>query len=225
MSNVKVGDTIKVITIKGYDGAGVEKYFGTTQKVTGLSTRGGEGCYIVGTEHDGSGGIYLCPREYEVVSPAEPVGINPITCPPDTKPTNPKDAVGVKKVPITTVPFPVICEVGLAMLEGARKYGRHNYRVAGVRASVYVDAVIARHLMPWWEGEDLDPESGLSHITKAIAGLCILRDSMLQGNWNDDRPPASPAGWKDELNTKAVGIIEKYPDCKAAFTNKGQGNA
>lgn len=136
----------------------------------------------------------------------------------NSKDTNPKDAVGTKKVPISVLSFPVLGEVALAMLEGARKYGRHNYRVAGVRASVYIDAVIMRHLGPFWEGEDIDPDSGLNHITKAIAGLIVLRDSMIQGNWVDDRPPKSPDGWKDELNKKAGEIINKYPNAKEPYT-------
>ena len=102
------------------------------------------------------------------------------------------------------------------MLEGARKYGRHNYRVAGVRASVYADA-LDRHMKAWWEGEDIDKDSGMSHVTKAIATLTVLRDSMIQGNWVDDRPPPSPAGWLDELNKKAKEIIEKYPNAKQAY--------
>ncbi len=134
------------------------------------------------------------------------------------KDTNPKDAVGTKKVPISVLSFPVLGEVALAMLEGAIKYGRHNYRVAGVRASVYIDAAIMRHLMPFWEGEDIDSDSGLSHITKAIAGLMVLRDSMIQKNWVDDRPPKSPDGWKDELNKKAEEIIKKYPNAKEPYT-------
>jgi hypothetical protein len=136
--------------------------------------------------------------------------------PAATKDTNPKDAVGTGKAPISTVSAPVIAEVGLAMLEGARKYGRHNYRVAGVRASVYFDAV-NRHLGSFWEGEDVDPDSGLSHITKAIASLVVLRDSMIQGNWIDDRPPPSPSGWLAELNKKAAAIVAKYPDAREAF--------
>ncbi len=137
----------------------------------------------------------------------------------DSKDTNPKDAVGIAKVPISTVPAQVLGEVGLAMLEGARKYGRHNFRVAGVRASVYFDAVVMRHLMGWWEGEDVDPDSGLSHVTKAIAGLVVLRDSMLQGNWVDDRPPAATnQDWVRELNEKAKAIIAKYPDAVPACT-------
>lgn len=133
-----------------------------------------------------------------------------------SKDTNPKDAVGTKKVPRSVIPAPVMAEVGLAMLEGARKYGRHNYRVAGVRASVYYDSV-GRHLDDWWEGTDIDPDSGLSHVTKAIAGLVVLRDSMIQGNLVDDRPPPSPEGWQQELNKKAADIIEKYPDAKEAY--------
>ena len=56
------------------------------------------------------------------------------------KETNPKDAVGIRKWRnFATVSMTVMAEVGVAMMEGARKYGRHNYRVSGVRASVYVD--------------------------------------------------------------------------------------
>lgn len=139
----------------------------------------------------------------------------------DTKDTNPKDAVGVMKAPMSTVPGPVLMEVGVAMLEGARKYGRHNYRVAGVRASVYYDAA-HRHLIDWWEGQDIDPGSGLSHITKAIAGLVVLRDAMINEMWADDRPPpVKDPAWLDALNAAAKAIIEKYPDPKAPFTRQG----
>ena len=138
-----------------------------------------------------------------------------------TKDTNPKDAIGSSKTPVSTVPTRVIGEVGLAMLEGAAKYGRHNYRAAGVRASVYYDAVF-RHLGAWWEGQDTDPDSGLSHVTKAIAGLMVLRDSMMQGNWQDDRPPrASDADtWINELNAKAKEMLARYPNPKPPFTQR-----
>ena len=126
----------------------------------------------------------------------------------DTKDTNPKDALGIKKVPLrSVVPGPVIGQLALALLEGARKYGSYNYRVAGVRASVYIDA-LGRHTDSWWNGEDIDRESGLCHIDKAIASLVVLRDSMLQGNWIDDRPPRSPAGWIAEQNAHAARIVE-----------------
>ena len=110
------------------------------------------------------------------------------------KPTNPKDTVGIKKAPMSTVSAPVMIEVGLAMMEGARKYGRHNYRAIGIRASVYFDASM-RHLLSWWEGEDIDPDSGLSHITKAISSLMVLRDAMIQSNsMTTDHQRAQPIG-------------------------------
>jgi hypothetical protein len=137
----------------------------------------------------------------------------------EKKDTNPKDAVGIAKVPRSTLPARPIAEAGLAMLEGALKYGRHNYRAAGVRASVYYDAV-GRHLDAWWEGQDIDPDSGLSHLAKAIAGLAVLRDSMLQGNWIDDRPPKAfdAETWVAKLNEHAKRLIEKYPNPAPAHT-------
>lgn len=140
-----------------------------------------------------------------------------------TKQTNPKDALGIKKAPISTVPANVILETGLALLEGARKYGRHNYRIMGVRASVYYDAVVGRHLAQWWEGEDIDKDSGLSHVTKAIAGLVVLRDAMMNDNWTDDRPPkVKNQNWVADMNKKAAEIIEKYPESLEPYTEKGQ---
>lgn len=127
------------------------------------------------------------------------------------KPTNPKDAVGIRKVPLSTLPWRVLWRVGLAMLEGAAKYGRHNYRAAGVRASVYFDAVVSRHIGPWWEGQDIDPDSNLHHLDKAIAALMVLRDSMLQGNWVDDRPPVAPLDM-EELNSLAGEILDRHSD-------------
>jgi hypothetical protein len=127
-----------------------------------------------------------------------------------SKPSNPKDLVGVKKAPLSTVPLPVIAELGVAMAEGMVKYGRHNYRAVGVRASVYFDATM-RHMFSWWEGEDIDPDSQLSHVTKAIASLCVLRDAMMQGKLTDDRPPRANSFYQ-ALNERTANIIEKHAD-------------
>lgn len=133
-----------------------------------------------------------------------------------TKPTNPKDALGVRKVPgFSVIPQPVLAELGVALLEGAAKYGRHNYRRSGVRASVYADA-LWRHVADWWEGRDLDPDpnsAGLHNLTKAIACLVVLRDAMLQGNWVDDRPPKA-APWLGRLNALTAELLERHPSPK-----------
>lgn len=139
----------------------------------------------------------------------------------DVKDSNPKDAVGIRKVPYSTLPTPVLAECGVAMLEGAIKYGRHNYRVIGVRASVYYDAVVARHLAAWWEGEDDDAESGISHISKAIAGLMVLRDAQIRGKMVDDRPVGTK-GFIKELNKKVEAMMDRLPEPKDAFIANGQ---
>jgi hypothetical protein len=135
----------------------------------------------------------------------------------DKKDTNPKDAIGIAKVPFSTIPAEVVAELGLAMMEGALKYGRHNFRVAGVRASVYRDAA-QRHLDAFWEGEIIDPDSGLPHLVKCMACCAVLRDSMFRDNWVDDRPPKLPDGWLAELNKKAAALLEKYPNPVPAYT-------
>lgn len=131
--------------------------------------------------------------------------------PPSTlKDTNPKESIGIRKAPMSTVSAAVLAEVGVAMLEGAAKYGRHNYRASGVKASVYYDGLM-RHIMGWWEGEDIDPDSGMSHITKAITSLVVLRDAMIHGTFEDDRPPRSPEFYA-KLNELAGEILDRHAD-------------
>lgn len=134
------------------------------------------------------------------------------------KPSNPKDGQGIKKVGMSAVPAPVLAEIALGMMEGARKYGRHNYRAIGVRSSVYYDAAM-RHLFAWWEGQDIDPDSGLSHITKCITSLVVLRDAMMQDNLTDDRPiPAKDVHWISPMNDRVEKLIQKYPTSAPDYT-------
>ena len=142
---------------------------------------------------------------------------------PSVKDTNPKDAVGTKKWrQYCTIPTTIIWELGVAMLEGARKYGRHNYRVAGVRASVYIDAAKG-HIDQWWEGEDIDEESKLNHIIKAIASLAVLRDAMIQNKWVDDRPPKTDLDkLRTDLQVAVDGIFERIPVAEDAYLEGDQ---
>lgn len=131
---------------------------------------------------------------------------------PSYKDTNPKDAIGIRKAPMSVLSMAVLAEVGVGVLEGASKYGRHNWRGAGIRESVYFDATM-RHLMSYWEGEDVDPDSGLSHVTKAICSLMVWRDALIQGMATDDRPPRS-AEFYPALNKLAGELVDKHADKK-----------
>jgi hypothetical protein len=109
-------------------------------------------------------------------------------------------------------------EVGLAMMEGGCKYGTHNYREDGVRASTYINGVWRHLFQQWWDqGEDIDGDSFLNHVTKAIACLVVLRDSMLLGNFIDDRPIKQ----KDHIptfNEAASKLVDMFPDPVEGFT-------
>lgn len=134
-----------------------------------------------------------------------------------TKDTNPKDAVGVKKVGISVLSWPVLFELALAVFEGARKYGKFNWRKVGVRASVYTDACV-RHIAAWQEGEDIDPESGISHLVKAQACLHILRDAQIRNMMTDDRPPGT-IGFVAVQNGIAHDLINRHPEAKEPITH------
>ena len=138
---------------------------------------------------------------------------------PLLKPSNPKRACGANKTPFTEIPLNVLGEVAAAFHEGALKYGRHNYRVYGVKSSIYIDAAF-RHLSQYWEGEDIDPDSGISHLTKAISSLIVLRDGMMQGKHTDDRPPKSDPKWIRDINDRVKEMNGNCLNPKDAHTDK-----
>jgi hypothetical protein len=101
---------------------------------------------------------------------------------------NPKTAQGALKTPILSViPSPPLIQIGEVMRLGREKYGPFNWRAQPITASTYVDAAM-RHMMSWWDGETIDPESGESHLAHAAAGLMLLMDAIATGNATDDRP-------------------------------------
>lgn len=105
---------------------------------------------------------------------------------PALKPTNPKDAIGSDKMPLHLWPETASILGCLGLLDGALKYGRANWREAGVRASIYYDA-LRRHLSKWFEGQDIDTDSGLPHYAHMLACLAILVDAQAHGKFIDDR--------------------------------------
>jgi len=109
----------------------------------------------------------------------------------DMKPTNPKDMAATARLPLHLVPDTLKTYAALAFAEGAAKYGAYNWRVAGVRASIYRSAM-ERHLAAWWNGEEVDPKTGVPHLASIIAGAGILLDADLVGKLTDDRPPRAP---------------------------------
>lgn len=100
---------------------------------------------------------------------------------------NPKTAHGIKKTPLHLIPPSALIAEAEVFGLGARKYGPYNWRENSVSSSVYQAAAL-RHLLAWWNGESIDPESGQSHLAHARACLGILIDAESHGSLNDDRP-------------------------------------
>lgn len=71
---------------------------------------------------------------------------------------------------------------------GAKKYGVNNWRMDGgntIHSRTY--SSIQRHLNQYWSGEDIDPESGQSHLDHAVTQLIILMMHTAEHPEMDDR--------------------------------------
>jgi hypothetical protein len=132
---------------------------------------------------------------------------------PASKPSNPKDAIGSDKVPYHLWPETASILGALALLDGMLKYGRANWRAVGVRASIYYDA-LRRHMNKWFEGEDIDPDSGLPHLAHMLACCAILVDAQAAGKMTDDRQyPGAYVKLLAEMTPHVKRLKEKYADC------------
>ena len=105
---------------------------------------------------------------------------------------DPKGEAGAKKAPMWLLPPVALEQTAWVAKLGAEKYGPYNWRVTGVCATTYVSAIM-RHLNAWRDGEDLDPESGISHIAHIATSCNILMDAAACGTLQDDRNKR-PAG-------------------------------
>lgn len=150
--------------------------------------------------------------------------------PKEFKDSNPKDSVGCTKPPLHCIPAHVLFEIGMGMFEGGWKYREANYRVIGVRASIYYDAAM-RHLTAWWEGEDIDPASQIHHISKVMSCLAVLRDCQMQTengapiDYKDDRPPKSAVPMsklEDQFKAMLERLQRDHGDRKEPYTEIGQ---
>lgn len=74
------------------------------------------------------------------------------------------------KAPMTLLSREALEQIALVMEFGRQKYAAHNWR-QGFTWSRPLSAAL-RHLMAFNDGEDKDPESGLSHL--AHAACCIM---------------------------------------------------
>lgn len=130
-----------------------------------------------------------------------------------TKPSNPKDTLAVSRAPLGLISDVARAEEALAHLEGALKYGRSNYRIVGVKTSVYLDAM-ERHIAKYRNGEDRDPKTGVHHLGSVRACAGVLFDAMALGILTDDRPPRIEGFSKmiDDMEERIKHLREQFKD-------------
>ncbi len=128
------------------------------------------------------------------------------------KATNPKDAIADNKVPLWLLSPIAKAQWALAQFAGMLKYGTWNWRVAGVRLSVYLSAA-QRHLDAYASGEELDPVDGSHHLGNVMACMAIILDAHAAGKLVDDRPPS--VGIRDvygAIEAQMAALRVKYAD-------------
>lgn len=90
-----------------------------------------------------------------------------------------------EKVRMELIPASAIEALGRAMTYGSKKYDDHNW-ANGFEWDRLVGSLL-RHVNAWRAGQDLDPESGLSHIDHVMANAAMLAAHIEEGLGNDNR--------------------------------------
>ncbi len=89
------------------------------------------------------------------------------------------------KPPMELLSHEALVEIAKVMGHGRTKYGAYNYR-KGIEYSRIIGAAY-RHLGAFNSGQDLDPESGISHIAHLGACAMMLLDYIREHQELDDR--------------------------------------
>jgi Domain of unknown function (DUF5664) len=136
--------------------------------------------------------------------------------------SNPKDLLGNKKVSISKFPLVGLIHGAHAMMNGADKYGPYNWREKDVIASIYVDAAL-RHLIAWFEREEIAEDSGVHHLGHAEACCAILLDAQENGNLIDDRPKSKTREAIKQAITRIETTIANHRAKQKAPEGASQG--
>ena len=124
---------------------------------------------------------------------------------------DPKGEAGSKKAPMWLLPPVALEQTAWVHKLGNDKYGPFNWRKTGVCATTYVSAIM-RHLNAWRDGEDLDPESGISHIAHVATSCNILMDAAACGTLQDDRNKRPARGFLDQFVAEFEKEMSKVSD-------------
>jgi len=86
---------------------------------------------------------------------------------------------------VELLPGRVLADIAEVLTFGAEKYEDNNWRKGFDWSRMYGAAL--RHLLAWSEGEDIDPESGLPHLSHALCCVMFLQEYSHSFAGTDDR--------------------------------------
>jgi hypothetical protein len=93
---------------------------------------------------------------------------------------------GVKPQRLDLIPVYPLLEVAKLYGYGAEKYADRNWEKGYEWGKSF--AALLRHVLAWWDGEDNDPEHGLSHLTAVVFHAFALMEWSQTHPELDDRP-------------------------------------
>ena len=77
-----------------------------------------------------------------------------------------------EKLRYDLIPPEILEELAKVLTYGANKYEEHNWE-KGMKWSRVFGALM-RHMWSWWKGENVDPETGYSHLSHALCNIVFL---------------------------------------------------
>lgn len=118
-------------------------------------------------------------------------------------PTNTTMKWDSDKEPLAWIPAECMQGIAKVLAYGAEKYEKDNWR-RGIPMSRYISAAL-RHIHAWNNGEDLDPESGMSHIDHAMCGLMFVQWYIKHRPECDDRYKDDRGIYQAEVTPPSYG--------------------
>lgn len=111
------------------------------------------------------------------------------------------------KAPWHLLPYTAITEVIKVLQHGAIKYGEFNWMSGLEYSRVY--SALMRHLTAWWQGEDKDPETGLSHLAHVACNALFLLTFILANRNDLDNRPCMVIDEEESYDDKIIKAAKK----------------
>jgi len=121
------------------------------------------------------------------------------------------------KAELSYVPSSTLFAISKVFMYGAQKYSPNNWRRGMSWTSVY--NCLQRHLLKWYDGEELDDESLVPHLYHIIANAAMLIEYAETYKDGDDRFKGKINEFKDSFEKYEFGKYNGKEDKARKDTN------